>query len=123
MKRQPRTLKFLAVSAGPYRADEKQAEIVSTVGGTQREYKLQTVMTYFNSFRRNNIKLRLDHSSRGIFVDLRCPAYASLPPATFVELAGPFQASADADSPRSPAAAGGSRLSAALPAVRIAVGY
>ena len=28
MKKQPQTLKFLAVSAGPYQADEKRAEIV-----------------------------------------------------------------------------------------------
>jgi hypothetical protein len=36
MKKQPQTFKFLAVSAGPYRAGEKQAEIVSAVGCTQR---------------------------------------------------------------------------------------
>jgi hypothetical protein len=36
MKNNLKHSSFKAVSAGPYRADEKHAEIVSTVGGAQR---------------------------------------------------------------------------------------
>jgi hypothetical protein len=83
----------LAVSAGPYQADEKRAEIVLLSEALGVRTKLQRVAFYVKriSAQQNCVSIIQARRFRGS----RYPACPSLPQQPVLELAGPFQAGDD----------------------------